>query len=83
MELSHFSLDNHKFSSSSSSCSGGSPVLARCEDHRRGVRRLLAAAPLPDGVQHCERLLLHRPGSAVSHHLLQDIQRHPAGHPEV
>jgi len=66
-----------------SSCSGGSPLLARCEDHGRGVRRRPAAAPLPDDVQHRERVLLHRPGSALSHHLLQDIQRHPAGHPEV
>lgn len=82
VEPSHFSQDNQE-SSSSSSCSGGSPVLAWCEDHRRGVRRLPAAPPLPDGVQHRERLLLHRPGSALGHHLLQNIQRHPAGHPEV
>lgn len=70
-------------SSSSSSCSGRSPLLAWCEDHRHCVRRRPAAPPLPDGVQHRQRVLLHRPGSAVSHHLLQDIQRHPAGHPEV
>lgn len=65
------------------SLSGGSGLLAGCEDHWCGVWRRPAAAPLPDGVQHRQRLLLHRPGAAVRHHLLQDIQGHPAGHPEV
>lgn len=63
--------------------SGGAALLAWCEDHRCGVRRRPAAAALPDCVQHRERLLLHRPGSALRHRLLQDIQGHPAGHPEV
>lgn len=69
--------------SSSSSCSGGSCVLARCEDNRCGVWRLPPPAAVPDGVQHRQRHLVHRPGPPVRHHHLQDIQRHHAGHTEI
>lgn len=69
--------------SSPSSGSGGSCVLARCQDYRCGVWRLPPAPAVSDGVQHRERHLVHWPGPAVRHHQLQDIQGHPAGHPEV
>lgn len=63
--------------------SGGPPVLARCEEHRGCVWSQSPAPAVSQCLQHHQCSLLRGPGPPLRHHHIQDIQGHPAGHPEI